>query len=80
MKNVMLDLDSDVNILPKKSWDLMGKPKLVWSPLQIWVDNQYKIYPIERLNNVEVKIDGVNIVADFKVIKIMEDIDPYISL
>jgi hypothetical protein len=29
MDGVMLDLGSDVNILPKKSWEVMGKPKLV---------------------------------------------------
>jgi hypothetical protein len=29
MDGVMLDLDSDLNILHKKSWEVMGKPKLV---------------------------------------------------
>jgi len=38
MKDVMLNLMSDVNILPKKSWDVMGKPKLVWSPLQLHLE------------------------------------------
>jgi hypothetical protein len=33
MDGVMLDLGSDVNILPKKSLELMGKPNLVWSPI-----------------------------------------------
>jgi len=32
MKYVMLDLGSDVNILHNKSWELMGTPKVVWSP------------------------------------------------
>jgi hypothetical protein len=27
MDGVMLDLGSDMNILPKKSWEVMGKPK-----------------------------------------------------
>jgi hypothetical protein len=35
MDGVMLDLGSDVNIFPKKSWEVMGKPKLVWSPIQL---------------------------------------------
>jgi len=35
MEGVMLDLGFDVNILSKKSWELMGKPKLVWSPIQL---------------------------------------------
>ena len=29
MDNVILDLGSDVNILPQKSWEQMGKLKLV---------------------------------------------------
>jgi hypothetical protein len=37
MDGVMLDLGSDVNIFPKKSWELMGKPNLVWSPIQLQV-------------------------------------------
>jgi hypothetical protein len=45
MDRVMLDLGFDVNILLKKSWELMGKPNLVWSPIQLWLENQYKIYP-----------------------------------
>jgi len=30
---IVLDLGSDVNVMPKKTWELMGKPKLVWSPI-----------------------------------------------
>jgi hypothetical protein len=35
MDGVMLDLGSDVNIFPKKYWEVMGKLKLVWSPIQL---------------------------------------------
>jgi hypothetical protein len=35
MDGFMLDIGSDVNILPNKSWEVMGKPKLVWSPIQL---------------------------------------------
>jgi hypothetical protein len=31
MDNVILDLGSDVNVLSRKTWEMMGKPKLVWS-------------------------------------------------
>jgi hypothetical protein len=46
MDGVMLDLGSDMNIFPNKYWEVMGKPKLVWSPIQLHLANQYKIYPI----------------------------------
>jgi hypothetical protein len=32
MDGVILDLGSDVNILLKNSWELMGKENLVWYP------------------------------------------------
>jgi hypothetical protein len=35
MEGVMLDLGSDVKKFPKKSWEVMGRPKLAWSPIQL---------------------------------------------
>jgi len=40
MDQVILDLGSDVNILPKQTWELMGKPKLQWSTIQMKMTNQ----------------------------------------
>jgi hypothetical protein len=80
MNNVMLNLGFDVNILPKTYWELMGKPNLVWSPIQLRISNQYRIYLIARLQQVEVNIDGVKTKADFEVIEIMDDSDRYIDL
>jgi hypothetical protein len=37
--NVILELGFDVNILPKKTWDMMGKPKLVWYLGQLRLTN-----------------------------------------
>jgi len=33
IKDVMLDLGSKVNILPKNTWEALGKPQLVYSPI-----------------------------------------------
>jgi hypothetical protein len=30
--NIILDFGSDVNVLQKKKWEMMGKTKLIWSP------------------------------------------------
>ena len=35
MDFIILDLGSDVNILTKKTWERMGNPKLVWSPIHL---------------------------------------------
>ena len=80
MNSVILDLGSDVNILPKKTWEQMGKPKMVWSPIKIWLVNPHKIYPIGILEDVEVDIDGVKSRAKFEVIKIIDDMGFYLGL
>jgi len=33
MDRVILDLGFDVNVLSKKIWEMMGKLKLIWSPV-----------------------------------------------
>jgi hypothetical protein len=76
----MLDLGFDVNILPKKTWESLGKPRMAYSPIQLRMENQYYIFPIGRLENVEIDVVGVKTVADFKVIEIMGDKDPYPTL
>jgi hypothetical protein len=80
IKDIMLDLRSDVNILPKKTWEALGKPRLTYSPIQLRMENQYCIFPIGRLENVEIDVVGVKTVADFKFIEIMGDTDPYLAL
>jgi hypothetical protein len=42
--------------------------------------NQYKIYPIGCLEQVEVKIEGVKAKVDFEVFEIMDEYDPYLAL
>lgn len=51
----------------------MGIPNLVWSPIQLRLANQYIIYPIGRLKEVELNIEGVKTKADFEVIEIKDD-------
>jgi hypothetical protein len=68
MQDVMLDLGFDGNITTKKTWELMGKPCLVWSPIQLRLANQYQIYPIGRVEDVEVNIDRFKSTVNFEVI------------
>jgi hypothetical protein len=75
--NVILDLGFDVNVLPKQTWEMMGKDKLLWSPVQLRLMNQHKIVLIGRLMEVPVNMDGVRNVKDFEVIEIMDEIKPY---
>jgi hypothetical protein len=78
--NVILYLGSDVNVLPNQTWEIMGKPKLIWSHVQLIFSNQHKIVLIGRLTGVHVNIDGVCRVSYFKVIEIMDDSQPYPAL
>jgi hypothetical protein len=36
---VVLDLDSEVNVMMKQTWALMGKPKLICSPISLRMAN-----------------------------------------
>ena len=42
--NVIMDLGSEVNVLPKQTWGQMGKPSLSWSPIQLRLANQQRKY------------------------------------
>jgi hypothetical protein len=64
----MLDLGYDVNIPPKKTWESLGKPQLTYSPIQLIMANQYCIFPIGILKNLETDVARVETVADFEVI------------
>jgi len=57
MDQVILDLKSDANVLMKHTWELMGKPKLQWSPIQLRMENQQNIFPLGRLLDVTVDIE-----------------------
>jgi hypothetical protein len=78
--NVIMELGSDVNILPKQTWEMMGEPKLIWSLVQLRLTNQHTIVLIGRLTGIHVNIDGVHNMADFEVIEIIDDSQPYPSL
>ena len=58
----------------------MGEPKLDWSTIQLLMANQQNITPLGRFSNVMVDIIGVKALADFEVIEIVEDMDPYPAL
>jgi hypothetical protein len=70
---VVLDLGSKFNVMMKQTWALMGKPKLINSPIRLRMANQQAVSPFERLEHVLVDIDGVITFVDFKVIEIVDD-------
>jgi hypothetical protein len=44
------------------------------------MENQYFIFPIGRMENVEIDVAGVKTTTDFEVIEIMGGKDPYPTL
>ena len=73
MDEVVLDLGSEVNFLTKQTWEQMGSPQLIKSPIHLILANQQRVSPLGRLLQVPVDIDGVNTFADFEVIEIIGD-------
>jgi hypothetical protein len=74
---VVLDLGSEVNVITKQTWALMGKPKLIYSPIRLRMANQQTVSPFGRLEHVPVDIDRVRMFADFELIEIVDDNFPY---
>ena len=75
--HIILDVGSDVNILTRKKWESMGKPRLIWYPVQLRLVNQSKFLPLGRLTQVPIEIEGLRTYVDFEVIGIVEDTNPY---
>jgi len=76
LDQVILDLGSDMNVIPKKMWEWMGRPMLQWSLIQLRMENQWKIIPMGQLQGVTVDIEGVSVFANFEVIEIVDDSNP----
>jgi hypothetical protein len=80
MDYVVIDLGSEVNVMTKQTWALMGKPRLIYSPIRLRMANQKVVIPFGRLEQVHVDINRVRTFADFKVIEIIDDSCPYPTL
>jgi hypothetical protein len=80
MDEVVLDLGSEVNVMTKQTWEIMAKPKLAFSPIQLRLVNQQRVIPLGHLSSVLVDLDGVRSLADFEVIEIIDDSTPYPAL
>jgi hypothetical protein len=80
MGDIILDLGSEVNVLPKKTLKCMGETKLGYSLVQLKLANQHGVLPIGRLNGVTLDLDGVRTKSDFEVIEIVDGTTPYPEL
>jgi hypothetical protein len=80
MENIILDLESDVNVLLKHTWETIRKLKLIWSPIHLISVNQHKIVLIGSLLWLIVNIDGVCCIVEFEVIEIIDGNKPYREL
>ena len=54
MDEVVLDLGSEVNVMTKQTWEIMAKPKLAFSPIQLWLANQQRVIPFGHLSSVPI--------------------------
>lgn len=59
MDEFILDLGYEVNVLTKQTWELMGKPNLRYSPIQLRLANQQRVCPMGKLSNVPMDVDGL---------------------
>ena len=59
MDLIILDSVLYFNILTKKTWKSMGKTKLVWSLLHLWLENQLKVSLVGRLPRFHIEVEGI---------------------
>lgn len=65
MDQVILALGSDMNVLPKQTWERMGRPALQWSAIQLRMENQQNFLLMGRLQGFTVDIEGGSAQAYF---------------
>jgi hypothetical protein len=80
MGDIILDLGSEVNVLPKKTWQCMRKPTLGYSNVQLKLANQHRVLPKGRLKGVTIDLDGVRTKSYFEFIEIVDGTTPYPTL
>jgi hypothetical protein len=80
MGDIILDLGSEVNVLPKKAYQCMGEPTLGYSNVQLKLASQHRVLPMGRLNGVTIDLDGVRTKIDFEVIEIVDGTKLYPTL
>jgi len=72
MDQIILDLGSNANILPRQTWERMGQPTLQGSSIQWQMENQQKIVPMGRPKGITIDIAGASTQIDFEVIEVMD--------
>ena len=80
MDEVVLDLGSEVNVMTRQTWEIMAKPNLTFSPIQLRLANQQRVIPLVRLPKVPIDLDGVHNLAHFEVKDIIDDSTSYLAL
>jgi hypothetical protein len=80
MGDIILDLGSKVNVLPRNTWQCMGEPTLGYSNVQLKLENQHRVLPIGRLKGVTIDLYGVRTKVDFEVIEIVDGTTSYLTL
>ncbi len=61
----------------KKNSRLVGKPRLIYSPVKLRMANEQVVIDFGRLDHVPMDIDELRTFADFKVIEIVDEKFPY---
>jgi hypothetical protein len=80
IKQVIVDFNSQVNILPRETWVRLGKPLLHPTMNFLKLADQRFIEPIGTLKSVITSIMGIPTRVNFEVINLVEGIPAYPAL
>lgn len=70
----------DVNLIPKRIWENLGRSTLEPTPYNISLENGSKMKTLGTWRQVKVNFKGVKKVVDFQVVTIQKTFDSFDSL
>jgi hypothetical protein len=76
----VLDEETPMNIMPKRTWEVIGKPDMTPSLGGIRLFRGNLVNLCGRLTQISMNVNGTSTVEDFEIIKFIEDSTPFTML
>jgi hypothetical protein len=74
---IVLDEETQVNIMTKETWEVLGKPNVVPSLGRIGFLKGNMITLCGRVTTIPIIVNGTSMEEEFEVIRFVEDITPF---
>jgi hypothetical protein len=76
----VLDEETQMNIMPKRTWEAIGRPAMIHSLEGIGLFKGKLVNLCGRLSQIPITVNGNSIEEDIEIIKFIEDSAPFTML